>query len=193
MRSSTVDGLKGSAQVTSLCAIGSWIAYGLMQGLSVQVATNVVAAVGVLVILGVGIRTQAFSPLNLIAGGTVYVVLTTMLALNLGAAGIALAASTVFFVARLPEVVEAWRRPGGQGISVAANTMMVVQSILWTTYGALHADPWIIATSVYAVLQTIFIVVRTVQGRTVVKETQPVYEIETAPTMPMPRLQVDAA
>lgn len=148
----SVDGLSEPATITAIACTMMWATYGLLTADPSQLATNVpmflmrLALVGLMFTMCAN-RRRFLGMCAVAAAGVAIAGLA-------GAAVVGLVASSVGLVQQLPQLWETLRNGRGPALSVGSLGISVAGSSMWAAYGATHADPIVVGSSLFALVIT---------------------------------------
>lgn len=148
----SVEGLSEPATITAIACTMMWATYGVLTSDPSQMATNLPMLLMRLALVGLMFSMCANRRRFL----AMCVVAATGVALAglAGAAVVGLVASSVGLVQQLPQLWETLRNGRGPGLSVGSLGMSVAGSSMWAAYGATHADPIVVGSSLFAIVIT---------------------------------------
>jgi uncharacterized protein with PQ loop repeat len=165
-RCRSAEGISVASQALTAGLCVSWSLYGFMRGEMTQVWVNGAALVSTLIVMAgmvvYGDRTKtliSFVPVVL------YSLAIGVVAFEFGNVAVGAIASCISMAYRVPQVVLAWRQPGGEGLSVVSFAASLACASLWIAYGALAGDVAVVATAVWGVAINAFVLLRTVTAR----------------------------
>ena len=184
VRHRTTDGLSMQSTMLGLTANCTWITYGLTNDEPLQIMNNVPMAIMTMLVMVVAWRTGNLPKPHLaFAFAITYAIFATFLIVTIGMIALSVILTTLSVVNRLPQLWESWKEPGGEGVSVPSFGLLIGSSAGWLTYGLIHGQGAVIASSIYGIFSMSFIVIRTVQARRSV-ERVPAVEVAT-PALPV--------
>lgn len=174
-RKKSVEGVSFSTWTISAAACIAWLSYGVMISDPLQIAVNFPALVAsILICVGVvkyrhNVAWQ--KPVVCVAAWTTFIILMGAV---VGSNAVGTLASVIALAIFMPQAWEAWKRPGGQGISISSYAAGTISKVAWIVYGISTNDVFIIGPSLIVGALLALICVRTWQARRRALVTEPV-------------------
>jgi uncharacterized protein with PQ loop repeat len=141
-RLDTVEGLAPNGTLQGLAACALWAMYGAAQGIGPLVVSNSVIGVAMMMIAAAQIRHGTITIAKLlVVVATIAVVGSSALAVSTTMAG--WIAIVIGVTSILPQTIHVSRAADLSGVSLPMYALVVLTSVLWSTYAVLIQD-WLV-------------------------------------------------
>ncbi len=165
IRERTTEGV--SLVTLNMYVMGSvtWMTYGMLHDMVVQIVANSVGLVANLGILVAAYRFGELRPQRMVLAAVAYGGLIAAGCATVGVITVSIVVTLMAFVNKVPQMWESWKRPGGMGVSIPSYAMGLTSNLGWATFGLLRGDMVVLGTATYCAAFALFVALRTWHAR----------------------------